>query len=120
MINGLGAAECVNLLKQCLAKLHSVGVKIGSLTFDGLSTNAAMVKGLGCSLDSENLKTSFPHPVMQEQICIFFDPCHRLKLIRNLFGEKKNFIDGEGNLIKWDYIKELHKLQECEGLHLGN
>lgn len=42
------------------------------------------------------------------------------EVIRNTFGEKKYLKDGEGNLIKWDYIQQLETLQETEGLHLGN
>ena len=44
LIAGLGSHEHVNLVQQCLAKLHSVGVKVLSLTFDDLSTNAAMIR----------------------------------------------------------------------------
>lgn len=30
------------------------------------------------------------------------------------------FIDGSGNFIKWEFIEKLEKLQDTEGLHLGN
>jgi len=43
-----------------------------------------------------------------------------LKLVRNTLGDKKSIVDGNGELIKWDYVVNLHKLQEQEGLHLGN
>ena len=79
-----------------------------------------MIKQLGCCLDHDNLKTSFPHPVTQQPVCIFFDPCHMLKLVRNSFGDKEHFIDGENNSVKWIYIERLHNMQANEGLHLGN
>jgi hypothetical protein len=40
-----------------------------------------------------------------------------LKLARNALGY---FVDGDGNEIKWHYIKELQQLQQQEGLNLAN
>ena len=42
-IAGLGAKERGNLVQQCLTKLHSVGVTVTSLTFDGVSSNLSMI-----------------------------------------------------------------------------
>ena len=100
--------------------LHSASVNVVSVTFDGTATNVSMIKEFGCYLDYNDMQTSFPHPVTQELVCIFFYQCHMLKLVRNAFGERKNFIDREGNPIQWDFIEKLHKLQNNESLHLGN
>lgn len=35
-------------------------------------------------------------------------------------GEKKILINKSNEIIKWEYITELHELQEKEGLRLGN
>ncbi len=43
-----------------------------------------------------------------------------LKLIRNTLGDHKIFVDGDGQKICWEYITELQKLQDAEGLRLGN
>ena len=43
-----------------------------------------------------------------------------LKLVRNTRGDKKSVVDGDGDFVKWDYIENLHKLQNSEGLHLEN
>lgn len=43
-----------------------------------------------------------------------------LKLVRNSFGDKKVFLDGNGKYVKWEYIEHLHKLQGQEGLNLNN
>ena len=51
---------------------------------------------------------------------VLLDPCHMLKLVRNTLGDKKSLVDDSDNLVQWDYIENLHKLQEHEGLHLGN
>lgn len=43
-----------------------------------------------------------------------------IKLIRNNWAQAGVFIDPDGKEVKWEYIAELHKLQENEGLYLGN
>ena len=42
-----------------------------------------------------------------------------LKLLRNTFASQ-NMTDRNGDIIKWCYIEELHKLQEAEGLRAAN
>jgi len=42
------------------------------------------------------------------------------KLIRNAFGEKRQFIDINGFVIDFEYINKLLILQEDEGCHLAN
>ncbi|GBN76998.1 hypothetical protein AVEN_19541-1 [Araneus ventricosus] len=41
-----------------------------------------------------------------------------LKLVRNTFGEKRYLFSSK--IIDWKYMEALHKLQESEGVHLGN
>ena len=43
-----------------------------------------------------------------------------LKLIRNTLGEGGVLMDKDGNKVYWQYIIALHKLQDEEGLRLGN
>lgn len=43
-----------------------------------------------------------------------------LKLMQNTIGDKKFIVDGDNKFVKWEYLEELHKLQESEGLHLAN
>lgn len=117
---GLGAIERANLVQQCITKLHAVGVTVTSLTFDGAAANLSMMQKLGCNFDCNNMKSWFSHPVTEQPVCIFLDACHMLKLVRNSIADKKSFIDGQGNYIKWQYVEQLHELQEREGLHLGN
>lgn len=101
LIAGLGAIERANLVKQCLCKLHDVGIKIVSLTFDGCSANLSMMKFLGCNLDvsSSNFKTYFNHPSSNESVFVFLDACHMLKLVRNTLGDKKSIVDSDGNIV---------------------
>lgn len=120
LVDGLGAVERANVVNQCLSKLFSVGINVCSLTFDGAASNLAMASKLGCSFDSNNFKTSFSHPVSKEPVVIFLDPCHMLKLVRNTIADKKSLVDDNNEFVNFEYFERLHKLQESEGLHLGN
>lgn len=43
-----------------------------------------------------------------------------VKLIRNAFGEKRQFIGMNGGVIDFEYINKLLILQENKGCHLAN
>ena len=80
-----------------------------------------MFTELGICLSPKSLKTNFPHPLDPEQKKnVFLDVCHMLKLIRNTLSEGGILIDNSGHKIYWHFITELHKLQDKEGLRLGN
>ncbi len=66
------------------------------------------------------MTTLIIHPTTGEEVFIVLDPCHMLKLARNALAHLGTIVDGEGNTIRWQYIEELQKLQELEGLNLGN
>lgn len=46
--------------------------------------------------------------------------CHMLKVVRNTLADGGILVDLNGEHIRWQYIVELHKLQACEHLRLGN
>ena len=118
--NSLSAEEKSNLVKKCLTLLHSVGVDVKSLTFDGAGTNIKMAHIFGSRLTLGDIKHTFPHPVTSEDVCIILDASHMVKLIRNLLGDKKKLIDGNGNVIRYELIENLHNLQNSTGIHLRN
>ncbi|CAB3982964.1 thap domain-containing 9 [Paramuricea clavata] len=121
LVNGLTGEEKVNLTKDCLTKLHEVGVKVVSFTYDGPTTHQAMLKLLGARLSADNLQVYFPHPCdNNEKIYVFLDACHMIKLVRNTMSDWKVMKDSDGNTIDWKFIEELHKLQETECLRLAN
>ena len=113
--------EHANLVKICIHRLSDVGIKVVSLTFDGPSCHFTMLSELGASLLPSNLDPSFPHPSNnQGQIHAFLDVCHMLKLVRNTLATWPYLLDAEANKISWKYLEELQKLQDSQGLHLGN
>jgi len=121
LIDGMTGDERANIINQCLLKLYDVGVYVASVTCDGPSCNFAMMKALGLSLEPLNMKSWFVHPADPElRVHVILDVCHMLKLMRNCFACYGILKDQHGCKINWNYIEQLHKLQEVEGLRLGN
>lgn len=122
LINGISMEQKRNLTEQCLTALQETGMLIVSLTCDGLSSNLSMLQSLGCNFNSNsnNFQSWFKHPASDTNVHVFLDPSHMIKLVRNTLGQIKELVNGDGNKIQWKYFEELHKLQENEGLHLGN
>lgn len=80
----LTGEENANIVRESLRHLHSTGVKILSVTFDGPNVHLKMCKKLGCKIANlENMKPFFPHPINNSNIYIIMDICHMLKLVRN-------------------------------------
>ena len=109
------------LTSQCLEKLHEVGVKVVGLICDGPSCHMAMLNELGAKMHMDELRTHFKHPSNPSQnVYVLLDICHMLKLVRNSFATCTVIKDSTGDLVQWQFIDELHKLQTREGLHLAN
>ena len=120
-IDGLSGKERANLVKVCIQRLSDVGVKVISLTCDGPSCHFSMLSALGASLHLANMIPYFPHPNNnKEKIYVLLDVCHMLKLVRNTLAEKGILVDKDGGKILWQYLVDLERLQNDEGLRLGN
>ena len=121
LVNGLTGAEKANLTKECITKLHEVGVKVVSFTCDGPTSHQSMLKLLGAKLSPDDMQAYFPHPCdPNTKIYIFLDACHMIKLVRNTTSDWRVLYDKDGNDIKWQFVVQLQELQETEGLHLAN
>ncbi|KAM7311919.1 hypothetical protein ISCGN_008826 [Ixodes scapularis] len=98
-------------------------LEVVAVVCDALSSNVMMGKLFGCLIhetDVDSFKTSFPHPKdPAKKIFLIFDACHGLKLLRNLFGDKK-YLTTRYGLIQWRFIEDLQRFQEMEGLRAGN
>ena len=121
-IDGLSGAERANLIRLCIERLHDVGVSVASLTCDGPSCHFTMLSSLGATISfpEKKIDGSFPHPNGTGFVRVFLDACHMLKLVRNTLGQRKILLDKSNRQILWQYIVNLQKLQEAEGLRLGN
>ena len=120
-IDGLSGKERANLVKVCIQLLYDIGVSVTSLTCDGPSCHISMLTELGLSVDLSNMVTYFLHPQdPKRRMYVFLDICHMLKLVRNTFGEWGTLVNRGGEKISWQYLVELHNLQDAEGLRLAN
>ena len=66
------------------------------------------------------MTTSIIRPTTGEDVFIILDPCHMLKLARNALAHLGTIVVGEENVTRRHHIEEFQKLQEVEGLNLGN
>ena len=95
-IEGLFGDERANLIKQCLLKLHDVGVRIPTVTCDGPSCNFAMLEALGADLQPPNVRPYFDHPADSSlKVYVVLEACHMLKLVRNAWGSYGIILDAE-------------------------
>ena len=112
LIKSLTGEERANLIQECLTRLQETGVEVLSLTCDGPPCNMTMLKQLGVKVNVDNMDTSFHNPEYPtKKIHAFLDVCHMVKLLRNAFGDGLVFRTPEGEVIRWQYIEDLVKLQ---------
>ncbi|KAL7383197.1 hypothetical protein ABVT39_006240 [Epinephelus coioides] len=57
--------------------------------------------------------------VARENVFVMMDPCHMLKLVRNMLQAYSSIISPAG-IVRWSHITELNNVQEKEGLHAAN
>lgn len=114
----LNGTELSELITRFIGHIHATGVKVRALVLDALPANVSACQQLGCKLtpkDLDSLKTHFAFD--DDDVHVFFDICHALKLLRNTLGSR-NLISNKG-LISWKHIVKVYELQRQEGLHLA-
>lgn len=119
-IHSISAEQKKNLLIHCIQNVTEAGAEISGVTFDGAANNVTLARLLGAEFDISKSEFCFTIGDNQTKIPLFLDVCHMIKLIRNTFAELSPLVDANGHQIDWKYLVELQKLQEMEGLHLGN
>ena len=122
LVDKISAKDQAKLVSKSLEMAAKAGLKVWSVTADGTAVNLRTFEILGCNFNGsyDEMTTSIIHPTTGEEVFIILDPCHMLKLARNALAHLGTIVDAEGNAIRWQHIEELQKLQELEGLNLGN
>lgn len=115
---GLKSGEKAAIIQQVILFVCKTGVKVVGMTFDGLIENLATCMELGADF-KENMGY-FINPHSDEQIFLFLDACHMLKLARNCLASKKILYDGDGGLIEWRFIEALEQYQRENKVNVGN
>lgn len=117
-ISKISAAIQTQLILTAIRMLHDINITVRSLTCDGTIVNVTTYENLGCNFRAPNMITSFRHPKKDTSIHCIFDPAHMVKLCRNIFAETK--LSSPNGNINFKFVKDLHMLQEEEGLRLAN
>lgn len=110
-IKRLNSDEKAVLLKRIISAVRNCGVRVLSVTFDNLVDNFAMCDLLGCNVnDADNYKPHFLLPGDERKIYLIIDPCHLLKLARNILGKHKIMYYGDRQ-IDWNFFESLEELR---------
>lgn len=117
LLNKLDSHERAELTREIIKSIEQIGIRILSLTFDGLYANLSTAELLGAKFDEK--KPFFPSPTYPNQnIFIIFDPPHMLKLVRKHFS--KEAIYSQDKLLDWNLLKILVEKQRGENFNLCN
>lgn len=118
--HSMTGGELASLTRHVIEQIYDTGVVVMSLTFDGPRNNITMAEELGGQLwNYSQLKSKFIHPLTKQEVFLFLDVPHMIKLVRNVLGTKEVLFDQNKKEIKWQYIVELEKLQTNEQLMAG-
>lgn len=117
LLCGLESLERAALTQHVIQHVNSTGVKVISLTLDGLISNVAVLRHLGVNFDED--KTYFRSPTNpDDKIYAILDPPHMLKLFRGCLATHQLYFNNKQ--ICWNYVAELHKMQMEKNINLGN
>lgn len=106
------------MVLTCLQNLNDINAIVKTLTFDGAASNISMMKYLGVDFNND-MEPKFQHPSTLEDVHIFLDAAHMLKLVRNTLGDLRIIYDFENKAIDWSLFIKLVDLQESGGLHVA-
>lgn len=116
LLAGLDATTRAALTHEVIVRVNQTGVRIMTLTSDGLAANVTVATKLGA--DFANNKPYFTSPTNENhKIYIIWDAPHLIKIARGRFAEKKLFRNGKP--LNWSLIKALHDLQKKKKSKFG-
>ncbi|XP_067412947.1 DNA transposase THAP9 isoform X2 [Emydura macquarii macquarii] len=119
-VNGTTGHLLAQLLCQTINKLSSIGITVLSVTSAATAHGVEMAKALGIRIDASNIQCTFQHPhSATHRISYFFDACHMLQLIRNVF-QCFHRIQSIDETAHWQHIVDLVTLQKKELLHISD
>lgn len=117
LLSGLEAVDRASITLQVIKSIEECGVRVMSLTSDGLKANLKTAEKLGAEI--ENDKTYFDSTTYPGQrIYVIFDPPHMLKLIRKHFSSGK-LHSSDGHL-DWKFLESLVARQTTENFNMCN
>ena len=101
--------------------MNETRIVVTNLTCDNPWVNWSMMEKLGAKLNADDLEVLLDLVnCLGKAVHCTLDAVHLLKLVRNAFGDYKQFKNAKGDIINWEYIEKLHLLQLKEGVHCAN
>ena len=125
LTNSVDADTQAGFIREALIRTYDCGIIVRNVTMDGPPTNMTTYEKLGAHVivDDINLMViefAHPHPEADSLVLAYPDPVHNFKNTRNLFGDYKVLHwEGEGE-VNFDYVVQLHNIQEDFNFRLGN
>lgn len=114
-ITTLIAEEKAIMIATILKALTNIGVRVISLTSDGLSSNLATYEILGASKDEiDVIYPYFYNPDTDERVYVLYDIPHMLKHVRNCLGENFFLRDKANRPINWVFIERLYRSKKSD------
>lgn len=113
-ITTLIAEEKAILIASVLKALTTIGIRVVSVTSDGLSSNLAAYDILGASFTDENAAPYFVNPDNGLKVYLIHDPPHMLKLTRNCLGDEKILYNSDEQPIEWKFFERLYRSKRAD------
>lgn len=114
-ITTLIAEEKAIMIATIIKTLTNIGIRVVSLTSDGLCTNPAAYEILGANGDEmDAVSPYFRNPETDEKVYVIYDIPHMLKLVRNCLGDKLILRDKFNRLIEWKFIERLYRSKKSD------
>ncbi len=121
LVNKVEAELQSRLVQVALQHCVESGLVVHSVTCDCTNTHSRTMTLLGCQYWGSQLQSLLDGQFTNgQEVHFLLDGCHLLKLARNTLASGKVLVDGLGRHIKWAHIRQLHDLQQVEGLKFAN
>ena len=127
---GLTGEQLASAIKAVIYQAYEVGISVKVVVADGHKCNINAAKILGVDLSLSSMKPYFQIKETMNtidrstRIYWIMDACHMLKLTRNCLAQYKVLCSineaNEKEIIAWEFIEKLHKLQCSDTLVLAN
>lgn len=118
LIDKMKSKEKALITRQVILAVSKTGVRVISLTFDGLKGNISVCRFLGANFSLDMPFIVNPHSC--DKVFLFWDAAHMEKLARGRLAHFGILYNGHGQKIEWRYFVSLVEFQEKLGCQLGN
>lgn len=103
-----------NLIEKAIINVEETGARVLGVTFNGEHINFSTMKSLGASFGMDEpvftIKVAGNPP--DRAYYVYPDPLDMIRRVRLSFILEGYFLDGDGNIVDYSYVKELQKVYD--------